>query len=93
MKSMGLPGYYHNDFEATYAIGRMMLIWALGLSTHVHMCMKGHFETTTHDIPKCIMSCQKALNVKTGRHGVLTLLNPPLLFLNDIGDKFAMSIR
>ena len=48
------PGYHHNDFVATHALGHMMY----GSSCAVH--------STVHHVPKC-MSCRKAIVVITGR--------------------------
>ena len=53
MKTMCPPGYHHNGFVATHALGHMMY---------------GYIRTscTVHHVPKC-MSCHKAIVVITGR--------------------------
>ena len=56
MKTMCPPGYHHNGFVATHALGHMMYGY------HVYiMC-----TSTVHHVPKC-MSCHKAIVVITGR--------------------------
>ena len=51
MKTMCPPGYHHNGFVATHALGHMMY---------------GSSRLTVHHVPKC-MSCHKAIVVITGR--------------------------
>ena len=53
MKTMCPPGYHHNGFVATHALGHMMY---------------GSFfrNPTIHHVPKC-MSCHKVIVVITGR--------------------------
>ena len=51
MKTMCPPGYHHNGFVATHALGHMMCPTV---------------ATTVHHVPKC-MSCHKAIVVITGR--------------------------
>ena len=54
MKTMRPPGYHHNGFVATHALGHMRCtVWATVLAT-------------VHHVPKC-MSCRKAIVVTTGR--------------------------
>ena len=55
MKTMCHPGYHHNGFVATHALGHMMygFTWA-------------HDAHDVHHVPKC-MSCHKAIVVITGR--------------------------
>ena len=45
------PGYHHNGFVATHALGHMMY---------------GCWAHDVHHVPKC-MSCHKAIVVITGR--------------------------
>ena len=52
MKTMCPPGYHHNGFVATHALGHMMYGY-----TWIH---------DVHHVPKC-MSCHKAIVVITGR--------------------------
>ena len=54
MKTMCPPGYHHNGFVATHALGHMMY----GDVHDVH-------DETVHHVPKC-MSCHKAIMVITG---------------------------
>ena len=51
MKTMCPPGYHHNGFVATHALGHMMY---------------GHDVHDVHHVPKC-MSWHKAIVVITGR--------------------------
>ena len=51
MKTMCLPGYHHNGFVVTHALGHMMY---------------GTSCTTVHHVPKCV-TCHKAIVVITGR--------------------------
>ena len=53
MKTMCPPGYHHNGFVATHALGHMMY------GSH-------DVRLTVHHVPKC-MSCHKAIVVITGR--------------------------
>ena len=55
MKTMCLPGYHHNGFMATHALGHMMS------GSSCTSC-----TSTVHHVPKC-MSCHKAIVVITGR--------------------------
>ena len=65
----------------------------LGL-VHMYVCTWRDFLRQPHMIYlSASWVVKKPLTWKLGGHGVLTFLNPLLLFLNDIGDKFAMSIR
>ena len=52
MKTMCPPGYRHNGFVATHALG------------HINRTSCGHI--TVHHVPKC-MSCHKAIVAITGR--------------------------
>ena len=58
MKTMCPPGYHHNGFVATHALGHMMY----GSSFAQVFIM----FPTVHHVPKC-MSCHKAIVVITGR--------------------------
>ena len=53
MKTMCPPGYHHNGFVATHALGHMMYD-------------SSYSSSTVHHVPKC-MSCHKAIVVITGR--------------------------
>ena len=55
MKTMCPPGYHHNGFVATHALGHMMYGY-----NHIPYTV-----ITVHHVPKC-MSCHKAIVLITG---------------------------
>ena len=61
MKTMCPPGYHHNGFVATHALGHMMY----GSTVHQPYIFN-RTCSTVHHVPKC-MSCHKAIVVITGR--------------------------
>ena len=69
MKTMCPPGYHHNGFVATHALGHMMYapyITLLALLVE-HSLVHWYQQCgTVHHVPKC-MSCHKAIVVITGR--------------------------
>ena len=68
-KTMCPPGYHHNGFITTHALGQMMY----------SSCAQ-----TIHHLPKC-MSCHKAIVVITGRahcfHDYIYIYIMPILLL------------
>ena len=81
MKTMCPPGYHHNGFVATHALGHMMYGSTLLVPMNQRMLNKQTKERnisehslvhwyqqcgTVHHVPKC-MSCHKAIVVITGR--------------------------
>ena len=42
MKTMCPPGYHHNGFVATHALGHMMYGWAHDLCAQVHELPQNH---------------------------------------------------
>ena len=64
MKTMCPPGYHHNGFLATHALGHMMYIVCPKMMCIV--CPHEVHRVTVHHVPKC-MSCHKAVMVITGR--------------------------
>ena len=62
MKTMCPPGYHHNGFVATHALGHMTYGYTL-LPAMFHWYQQC---VTVRHVPKC-MSCHKAIVVITGR--------------------------
>ena len=93
MKTMYPPGYHHNGFVATHALGHMMYGYTLLapmnqtitlLALLVEHSLVHWYQqcVTVHHVPKC-MSCHKAIVVITGRahcfHGYIYIT--PILLL------------
>ena len=75
MKTMCPPGYHHNGFVATHALGHMMYGSTLLVPMNQRVLNKQSKHSlvhwyqqcgTVHHVPKC-MSCHKAIVVITGR--------------------------
>ena len=72
MKTMCPPGYHHNGFVATHALGHMMYGYTLLVPMNQRVLNKHSLVhwyqqcVTVHHVPKC-MSCHKAIVVITGR--------------------------
>ena len=76
MKTMCRPGYHHNGFVATHALGHMMYGYTLLVPMNQitllallveHSLVHWYQQcVTVHRVPKC-MSCHKAIMVITGR--------------------------
>ena len=76
MKTMCPPGYHHNGFVATHALGHMMYGYTLLVPMNQitllallveHSLVHWYQQcVTVHRVPKC-MGCHKAIVVITGR--------------------------
>ena len=78
------PGYHHNGFVATHALGNMMYGYTLLVPMNQRVLNKQSKEhNTVHHVPK-YMSWHKAIVVITGRahcfHDYI-YITPPILLL------------